>query len=111
GKVFDEIFDFTSKSHIPIKLFLNGIEIETHNNKNKFKYFEKENSLELNIHLREKENNGSVITYYKNQKTENSLKSMFLGFELNIHKDKASTVLELNRNKIRPEYNGELIRQ
>ena len=36
---------------------------------------------------------------------------MFLGFELNIHKDKASTVLELNRNKRRPEYHGELIRQ
>lgn len=112
GKVFDEIFDFTSKSHIPIKLFLNDKKIETHNNnKNKFKYFEKENSLEFNIHLGQKESNWSVITYYKNQKVENSLKPMFLGFEINIHKDKASTVLELNRNKIRPEYHGELIRQ
>jgi len=111
GKVFDEIFDFTSKSHIPIKLFLNDKEIETHNSKNKFKYFEKENSLELNIHLGEKETNWRVITYYKNQKAENSLKTMFLGFELNIHKDKASNVLELNRNKIRPEYHRELHRQ
>ncbi|MES2132573.1 MAG: hypothetical protein V4506_09490 [Bacteroidota bacterium] len=111
GKVFDEIFDFTSKSHIPIKLFLNGKEIETHSNKNKFKYFEKENSLELNIYSGPKENNWRVITYYKNQKAENSLKHMFLGFELNIHKDKASVVLELNRNKIRPEYHNELIRQ
>jgi hypothetical protein len=111
GKVFDEIFDFTSKSHIPIKLLLNGKEIETHNNNNKFKYFEKENSLELNIHSGTKESNWRVITYYKNQKAENNLKPMFLGFELNIHKDKASTVLELNRNKIRPEYHGELTRQ
>lgn len=111
GKVFDEIFDFTSKCHIPIKLFLNGKEIETHSNNNKFKYFDKENSLELNIYSGPKENNWRTITYYKNQKAENNIKSMFLGFELNIHKDKASMVLELNRNKIRPEYNGELIRQ
>jgi hypothetical protein len=111
GKVFDEIFDFTSKTHIPIKLFLNGKEIETHSNKNKFKYFEKDNSLELNIHSGAKETNWRVITYYKNQKAENNLKTMFLGFELNIHKDKASTVLELNRNKIKSEYHSELIRQ
>lgn len=111
GKVFDGIFDFTSKSHIPIKLFLNAKEIETHSNNNKFKYFEKENSLELNIYSGSKENNWRTITYYKNQKAENNLKIMFLGFELNIHKDKASMVLELNRNKIRPEYHRELIRQ
>lgn len=111
GKVFDGIFDFTSKCHIPIKLFLNGKEIETHNNNNKFKYFDKDNSLELNIYSGPKENYWRSNTYYKNQKAEFNLKPMFLGFELNIHKDKASKVLELNRNKIRPEYNGELIRQ
>lgn len=111
GKIFDEIFDFTSKSHIPIKLFLDGNEIETRSNKSKFKYFEKENSLELNIYSKEKEDKWRIITYYKNQKAENSLKTMFLGFEINIHKDKASSVLELNRNKIRPEYNTELIKQ
>lgn len=111
GKVFDEIFDFTSKCYIPIKLFLNGKEIETHSNNNKFKYFDKENSLELNIYSGPKEKKWRPITYYKNQKVENNIKSMFLGFELNLHKDKASMVLELNRNKIRPEYNGGLIRQ
>lgn len=111
GKVFDEIFDFTSKSHIPIKLFLNEKEIETHKNKNNFKYFEKENSLELNIYSGVKEDSWRVITYYKNQKAENSLKTMFLGFELNIHKDKASNVLGLNRNKIKSEYNKKLNRQ
>jgi hypothetical protein len=111
GKVFDEIFDFTSKSHISIKLFVNGKEIDTHSNKNKFKYFEIENSLELNIYSGAKETNWRAITYYKNQKAENNLKCRFLGFELNIHKDKASKVLELNRNKIRPEYDRELNRQ
>lgn len=111
GKVFDEIFDFTSKSHIPIKLFLNGKEIKTYSSKNNFKFFEKENSLELNIHSGPKENSWRTVTYYKNQNADNNLKIMFLGFELNIHKDKASSVLELNRNKIRPEYNRELTRQ
>ncbi|KJF45084.1 HD domain-containing protein [Draconibacterium sediminis] len=112
GKVFDEIFDFTSKCHIPIKLFLNGKEIETHSNNNKFKYFDKENSLELNIRSNTSESNRrGAITYYKNQRAENNLQIKFLDIELNIHKDKASAVLELSRNKIRPEYNDELIRQ
>lgn len=111
GKIFDEIFDFTSKSYIPLKLFLNGNEIETRSNKSKFKYFEKENSIELNIYSEEKENKWRIITYYKNQQAENSLRIMFLGFEINIHRDKASSVLELNRNKIRPEYNSELTNQ
>src|SRR5690606_19865173 len=57
------------------------------------------------------ESSWRIITYYKNQKAENSLKTKFLGFELNIHKDQASTVLELNRNKVRPEYHHELNRQ
>lgn len=111
GKVFDEVFDFASKSYIPIKLFLNNKEIETQQDRINFKYFEKENSLELNIHFGDKENSWRVITYYKNQKAENNLKTMFLGFELNIHKDKASNVLGLNRNKIKSEYNGQLINQ
>ena len=111
GKVIDEIIDFKSKSYIPINLFINGKEDETHNNNNEFMYFEVENSLELNINSGTKEDNWHVTTYYKNQKAENNLKTMFLGFDLNIHKDKALTVLELNRNKIRPEYHGELTRQ
>ena len=40
---------------------LNGKEIDTHNNNNKFKYFEKGNSLELNIHSGPKETNWRVI--------------------------------------------------
>ncbi|RKS03273.1 MULTISPECIES: HD domain-containing protein [unclassified Flavobacterium] len=111
GKIFDEIFDFSLKSYIPIKLHLNKTEIDTHSNKNKFKYFDEENSLELNIHHGKKENGWRVVTYYKNQKADNSLNTMFLGFELNIHKHKASEVLTLNRNKIKPEYNHKLREQ
>src|SRR5690606_8868802 len=85
GKVFDEIFDFTSKSYIPIRLSLNGKEIETHSNKNKFQYFEKENSLELNVSPESSRRGGIVNTYYKNQKAEGRLKYlMFLSFEINI---------------------------
>lgn len=112
GKVFDEIFDFTSKCNIPIKLFLNGNKIETLSNNNKFKYFDKENSLELNIYSDAEKGNRPTRIYYKNQKANNNnLTPLFLGFEINIHKDKASRVLELNRNKIRSEYHGELNRQ
>lgn len=111
GKIYDELFDFASKSYFPINFFFNGQEIKTYGSNNKFKYFEKENSLELNIQFGKKEDKCSVVTYYKNQQADNSLQTMFLGFELNIHKDKASTVLELNRNKIRYEYSNELKRQ
>src|SRR5690606_40998532 len=110
-KVFNKNFDFTSKSHIPVKLIFKRKQIEAHSKKNKFKFFEKENSLELSIYAGNKESSWRIITYYKNQKAENSLKTKFLGFELNIHKDQASTVLELNRNKVRPEYHHELNRQ
>lgn len=111
GKVFDEIFDFSSKCQIPLKLFFNGKEIKTRSAQNKFEFFEKDNSLELNIYSESKESNWRAVTYYKNQRAENNLNLKFLGFELNIHKDKASEVLELNRNKIRPEYHNELNRQ
>lgn len=108
GKIFDEIFDFSYKSYIPIILYLDNKLIETHNYKNKFKYYDKENSLELNIYSGEKENRWNISTYYKNQKAENNLKTSFLGFEMNLHKDKASKVLTLNRNKIKSEYGNEL---
>ncbi len=110
GKVFDEIFDFSLKSYIPIKLFFNGHEIETLSDGNMFSFFEDENSLEFNIYAGQGESRG-VVTYFKNQKAENNLNFMFLEFEINIHKDKASEVLTLNRNKIRPEYVDKLIEQ
>lgn len=109
GKVLDEIFDFAYKSYIPIKLSVNNESIETRSDKAKqFDFFEKDNSLELKFHFENKENRWNTLSYYKNQMAENNLRIKFLGIECNIHKDKASTVLTLNRNKIRPEYQNTL---
>jgi hypothetical protein len=109
GKVLDEIFDFAHKSYLPIKLNIDKDKIETRTGKLKqFDYFDEENSLELKIHFGYITNRWRVFTYYKNQKAENNISMKFLGLEVNIHKDKASRVLTLNRNKIKPEYNSEL---
>ena len=110
GKVLDEIFDFAWKSYIPIKLIVDDKPIDTRTDKSKqFDYFEKENSLELKFHVDKKGQGWRILSYYKNQKVENNLLSLkFLGIECNIHKDKASKVLTLNRNKIRPEYSNTL---
>ena len=105
GKVLDEILDFAFKSYIPIKLFVNNEQIETRSgNIKQFDYYENENSLELKFHQGNLENRWGIITYYKNQRADNNLSLKFLGIEVNIHKDKASKVLTLNRNKIKPEY-------
>ncbi len=106
AKIVDEIFDFADKSYIPIKLFNNDVEIKVSSLKNKFDYFDPENSLEFNIHCGDEKNGWNSITYYKNQNAENRLHHEFdaIGFEINIHKDKASEVLTLNRNKIKTEY-------
>ena len=109
GKVRDEIFNFASKSYIPIKLIVDDDHINTSSDRSpQFDFFEEENSLELNFHFDKKEQNGGFSSYYKNQKVENGLFLRFLDIECNIHKDKASKVLTLNRNKIRPEYNNTL---
>jgi len=105
GKVLDEIFDFAYKSYIPIKLVVDNDSIETRSDKIKqFDFFEDENSLELKFHFDAKEHSYRSLSYYKNQIAENNLNIKFIGIECNIHKDKASKVLTLNRNKIRPEY-------
>lgn len=111
GKIFDEIFDFSEKSYVPIELYLNNTKIPTNENEDKFKYFDPENSLEMNFYLGNSESRWRAVTYYKNQKAENDLRVMFIGFELNIHSEKASEVLTLNRNKIKPEYNGILTKR
>ncbi|MFW6047256.1 MAG: ATP-binding protein, partial [Candidatus Woesearchaeota archaeon] len=109
GKVLDEIFDFAYKSYIPIKLNVDSEPIETRSDKAKqFDFFEKDNSIELKFHFDVKEQRWRTLSYYKNQSAENNLIIKFLGIECNIHKDKASKVLTLNRNKIRPEYRNTL---
>lgn len=109
GKVLDEIFDFSHKSYLPIELYIDNDKIETRTDKlRQFDYFDNENSLELSMHFKNPKGGWRVLTYYKNQKAENNLSLKFIGFEVNIHKDKASEVLTLNRNKIKPEYNKKL---
>lgn len=109
GKVLDEIFDFAYKSYIPIMLNVDSEPIETRSDKAKqFDFFEKGNSIELKFNFDVKEQRWRTISYYKNQSAENNLIIKFLGIECNIHNDKASKVLTLNRNKIRPEYRNTL---
>lgn len=110
AKIIDEIFDFSNKSYIPIKLFIDSEEMKIPSLEGKFDYFDPENSLEFKIHCGDQKNGWRVLTYYKNQTAENRLHQEFdsLGFEINIHKDKASEVLTLNRNKIKPEYSKTL---
>jgi hypothetical protein len=117
GKVFDEIFDFSSKCYFPIELYIEDEKIETTSvNGKKFEFFDSNNSLELNFHFETKKIGYGISTYYKNQITENDLHSWFrglsvLGFSVNIHQEKASEVLTLNRNKIKPEFHQKLFNQ
>ncbi len=106
GKILDEIYDFTNKSYIPIKLNMeNSFERLEVSNSNKFKYYNSEHCLEFSIKDDFKSN---TKVFYKNQIAEINLDIKFLSFDLNIHKDIASKVLTLNRNKVRKEYYGEL---
>ncbi|GAB6395281.1 MAG: ATP-binding protein [Bacteroidales bacterium] len=110
GKIFDEIFDFANKSCIPIKLIVGGKPIPTKNDdSDNFRFFDEENALEMNIGCEKKEDKYQVRTFYKNQPIDKSISNIkFLWIALNIHKDKATKVLTLNRNEIRPEYRSEL---
>jgi len=111
GKIIDEIFDFSLKSYIPVKLFINSEAIEMYERDNKFQFYEEKNAIEFNIFCGKKDNRWRTLTFYKNQIAENNLSFKFIGLEINLHKDKASNVLTLNRNKIKPEYNSELVQQ
>jgi len=112
GKVFDEIFDFSSKCYFPIELYIENEKIPTNSNQGqKFSFFDPVNSLEFNIHFGKKEESYRIITYYKNQKAENSLRIDFLGFSINIHQEKATEVLTINRNKIKPDFHNKLFYQ
>jgi hypothetical protein len=105
GKIFDEIFDFSSKCYFPIELYIEVEKIETNSvHEQKFHFFDPSNSLEFNILFGKKEESYMTFTYFKNQKAENNLRLEFLGFEINIHQEKASEVLTLNRNKIKPDF-------
>lgn len=102
GKIFDEIFEFSFKSYIPIDLKLNEQRFDSISDKNLFTYFDEENQFEINIYP-EKTNHDQNTIYYKNQKVENGFHFRFISFDLNIHKEKANEILEINRNKIKQD--------
>ncbi len=106
--IIDEIFSFEYASMIPINLIINGDIFDfTEKENNYFKYFDKVNSLELNINLGD-----NISSYYKNQYVENDFyRLLFLRVEVNFHKDKANDILTLNRNKLKSESSGKLFKQ
>ncbi|RXM40528.1 hypothetical protein BOQ62_06120 [Chryseobacterium sp. CH21] len=110
--IIDEILDFENASSIPLKLFINNENFEFSSKENcYFSYFEHTNSLELNIY-QNINNNKHVNSYYKNQFVKNSFYPLaFLAVEVNIHKEKASEILALNRNKIKSECEDKLYTQ
>jgi hypothetical protein len=112
GKILDEILNFASKSYFPIKLMVNDEEIETNIHEGeKFTFFEEHNNIELNIYPDVHHYGARFNTYYKNQKVENNLRFDFLGFDINIHSEKASEILTLNRNKIQTSFQETLLSQ
>lgn len=104
GKIYDEIFDFTNKCSIPVNLKVSEEDIKTASSYEKFAHFDVENALELNIYSDDKY---KTQIFYKNQEVESKIDIDFLRFEVNIHKDKASQVLTLDRNKIQSEYENQ----
>lgn len=112
GMIIDEILDFENASNIPLQLFINNENFEF-NSKGDcyFSYFEHKNSLELNIY-QNINNSNHISSYYKNQFVKNSFYPLaFLKVEVNIHKEKASEILALNRNKIKSECENKLYKQ
>lgn len=105
SQILDEVITFSQKSYFTINILNNGTELSTiAENQKKFEYYDEEYSLELNVKSYLPNYGSRIKTYYKNQIVENSLSIYFINLEVNIHKDKASKVLTLNRNKIKDEY-------
>lgn len=114
GQIIDEILLFSYKSSIPIELFLNDQKIQTTFNEDvKFKYFSPKTELELNIYMKPTmyQHRSKLNIYFKNQPVESNLSLDFLSLEVNIHKEKASKALTLNRNKIKPDFQESLYNQ
>lgn len=108
GKVLDEIFNFAHKCYLPISLKVDNSDIPIQSSIKQFDYFDSENSMELKIHYGNEHERWRCLTYFKNQEAKNDLETKFLGFEINIHKDKASDVLTLNRNEVKKGYRNVL---
>ncbi|GAB3244100.1 hypothetical protein GCM10027346_41470 [Hymenobacter seoulensis] len=111
AKMIDEIINFSRKSYFPVKLNFDNNNIDIKSDWENFEYYDDTTHLGMNIFIADPNRVASLISYYKSQKVENNLRNEFdfLRFEVNIHKDVASEVLTLNRNKIRDEYNKVLL--
>jgi hypothetical protein len=108
GKILDEIIQFSTKGYFPVKLaFKNEIRDLSSECDIKFSFFDSKNVIEMDI-FAHKNNRYDVETYYKNQFVHNNFSFPFLGFKVNIHKEKASEALTLNRNKIKGEFQNKL---
>jgi hypothetical protein len=107
GRIFDEIFNFSSKCQIPINLYYDDKEIENIKpTSNAFDYYSDLTSMELKLYVPQIPSNVDVRFFYKSQNVECKRFGItrFLNFEVNIHKDLALNVLTLNRNEIRVDY-------
>ncbi|MDR3681121.1 MAG: ATP-binding protein [Flavipsychrobacter sp.] len=109
GQIIDEIMQFAEHSYIPINLQSDHEKLEL-KTKGNFSFFDQENSLEMNIRANEY-GGQSFKVYYKNQPIESSFNTLFLRIEINIHKEKASEILTLSRNKIKDEAFSKLFNQ
>lgn len=108
AEIVDEIIKFSLNCYFPILLTFDNEELELSQKTEKpFKYFDKKSSLELNIYPNIK-GTYATSTYYKNQEAKNNFLIKFIGLNVNIHQDKASDVLTLNRNEIKKEYQNTL---
>jgi hypothetical protein len=104
GNIVTEIIKFNEKSYFPIKLNLNNQPLILNSAQKQFAFFEPENVMEFNIKCPSKNEGNHFITYYKNQEITNRFNFQFLSFEINIHNEKASNVLTLNRKEMKLEY-------
>ena len=106
GRVVDEVCAFAEKSSLPLILNVDGQNVVTNlNSGGKFKYYDAESAMEMNVSCKgERRQRENFRVYYKGQEAEINYDTLFLSFEVNIHKENASEVLTLNRNKIKSDY-------
>lgn len=110
GRILDEVYQFASKCYFPIKLKINNEVYKTLSElKQNFQFYDSETSLELSIYTNDdRKSSERTNIYYKNQPVETAYHFFFLNFDINVHGDKATDVLTLNRNKLNDKYNQAL---
>lgn len=108
GKIIDEIVSFSNRSYFPVELSVDNESLMLYGDNDKpFLFYDSDNALEFNIYIKSNQKWRSRY-FYKNQEVDNNRNYIFLTFDVNIHKDKASEALTLNRNKLRKDYDVRL---